>query len=95
MDRYRKADYAAALEQARLINLPNYYGGHVVLAAIHGELGETSEAQKSVQALLAIRPKYAVEMRPEMRARNYTEPLIDMLADGLKKAGLSASASHT
>jgi Tfp pilus assembly protein PilF len=90
LDAYRKHDYAAALEQAELIDLPNYYGAPFLRAAIYGELGNALEAQKNVQALLAIRPNYAAEMRSELRSRHFTEPLIDMLADGLRKAGLPA-----
>ena len=88
LDAYRKRDYTAALEQAQLIDLPDYYAAPLLRAAIYGELGRAPEARKSVEALLAIRPSYASEMRPELRSRHYTEPLIDMLADGLSKAGL-------
>jgi adenylate cyclase len=88
LDAYRKRDFTAALEQAQLIDLPDYYAAPLLRAAIYGELGRAPEARKSVEALLAIRPSYASEMRPELRSRHYTEPLIDMLADGLRKAGL-------
>jgi adenylate cyclase len=88
LDAYRKHDYAAALEQAQLIDLPNYYASPLLRAAIYGQLGNAAEAQKSLQALLALRPNYAAEMRTELRSRHYTEELIDMLADGLRMAGL-------
>lgn len=88
LDSYRKGDYSAALDQALLINLPKYYAGFVLRAAIYGKLRNMPEAQKNIDALLKLRPNYAAEMRLELRARHYTQPMIDMLADGLKKAGL-------
>lgn len=88
LDSYRKGDYPAALDQAQLIDLPNFYGGFVLRAAIYGELRNLPEAQKNIEAVLDLRPNYAAEMRPELRARGYTGPMIDMLADGLRKAGL-------
>jgi adenylate cyclase len=87
-DLYRKGDYRAALEQAQLIDLPDYYFAPVLLAAINGQLGNLGDAQKNIDALLLLRPDYAREMRNELRSRHYTEAFIDMLADGLQKAGL-------
>jgi adenylate cyclase len=88
LDSYRKGDYSAALEQVELIDLPKFYGAFLLRAAIYGELRNMPEAQKNIEALLELRPNYAAEMRPELRSRHYTEPMIDMLAGGLKKAGL-------
>ena len=89
LDSYRRGDYRGAAEQAELIDLPDYYGAFLVRAATYGELGNTEEAQKNIRALLVLRPNYATEMRAELRNRHYTEPLIDMLAEGLNKAGLN------
>jgi adenylate cyclase len=88
LDEYRKQNYKAALEEAQLIGLPNFYASPLLLAAIYGQIGNIPEAKRNIQALLAIRPHYATEMRDDLRARHYVEPLIDMLADGLRKAGL-------
>lgn len=88
-DDYRRQDYHAALAQAELIDLPKYYFVPLVRAAIHGQLGNIAEARENIDALLLLRPDYASEMRSELRSRHYTEPLIDMLADGLQKAGLT------
>jgi len=88
-DDYRKQDYKAALAQADLIELPKYYFVPLVRAAIHGQLGNIAEARENIDALLRLRPDYASEMRRELRSRHYTEPLIDMLAEGLQKAGLT------
>ncbi|WP_221939283.1 hypothetical protein, partial [Mycobacterium sp. KBS0706] len=88
-DHYRKDEFDEALTQAKQIQLPQFYGTHLVLAAIYGKLGRQEEAQAAVARLLELRPNYAAEMRDDFRSRHYTDALIDMLADGLRQAGLA------
>ncbi|WP_221939278.1 hypothetical protein, partial [Mycobacterium sp. KBS0706] len=87
-DHYRKGEFDDALTEAKQIQLPQFYGTHLVLAAIYGKLGRQAEAQVAVARLLELRPDYAAEMRDDFRSRHYTDALIDMLADGLRRAGL-------
>jgi adenylate cyclase len=88
-DHYRKGEFDNALSEAKQIQLPQFYGTHLVLAAIHGKLGRQAEAQAAVTRLLELRPNYAAEMRDDFRSRHYTDALTDMLADGLRQAGLA------
>ena len=88
-DHYRKDEFDEALTQAKQIQLPQFYGTHLVLAAIYGKLGRQAEAQVAVARLLELRPNYAAEMWDDFRSRHYTDALIDMLADGLRQAGFA------
>jgi adenylate cyclase len=88
-DHYRKGEFDQALTEAKQIQLPNFYGTYVILAAIYGELGQEADARAAVARLLEIRPDYVSEMRDDFRSRHYTDALIDLLADGLRKAGLA------
>jgi TolB-like protein/Flp pilus assembly protein TadD len=88
-DHYRKGQFDEALTEAKQIQLPQFYGTHMVQAAIYGKLGRQAEARAAVTRLLELRPNYAAEMRDDFRSRHYTDALIDMLADGLRQAGLA------
>lgn len=89
LDAYRKGDFNRALEEAQQLAVPKFYGQHLLLAAIYGKLGKAQDGKKAVAALLELRPDYGTQMRDDLRARHYTEPMIDMIADGLKRAGLN------
>jgi adenylate cyclase len=89
LDCYRRAKYKEALDQAQQLGVPDFYGQWVLLAAIYAKLGERDQAKTAVTELLRLRPYYASELRDDMHSRHYTEPMIDMIADGLSAAGLT------
>ncbi|MCL4524700.1 MAG: protein kinase [Acidobacteria bacterium] len=89
---YFKGQYEQALEVAQRINLPTYFYTHMLLAAVHGQLGNKANAHAALQALLARFPDFAARGREELEKwlnRNYVEQLLE----GLRKAGLGESNS--
>jgi hypothetical protein len=89
---YRKADYQAALSIALKVNLPHFFYNHVVLAAVHGQLGQREAAADAVRELLALRPDFALTPRDEL-GKWYPPELVAHLIDGLRKAGLDLPAA--
>jgi adenylate cyclase len=87
-DHYRKSEYEEALREVHLMDMPDFYATHMLCAAIHGQLEQREEASRALAELLRLRPNFAAEMRDDFRARHFTEPFIDMMAEGLRKAGL-------
>jgi TolB-like protein len=86
-DAYRKRDYRGAAEIGLKINMPRFWRTNVALAAAYGQLGETDAARNAVQALLALRPDFALIGREEL-AKWWDPELVEHLIDGLRKAGL-------
>jgi adenylate cyclase len=87
-DHYRKREYDQALSEALRINTPGLFFHHVVHAAAYGQLGRTEEARKAVRDLLEIYPDFPEHMRDEYRKYNFSEALIEHVAQGLEKAEL-------
>lgn len=86
-DSYRKGDYRGALSFALKINMPGYFYTPAVTAAVYGQLGMRQEAKKALGELLAIRADFANAARGDFAKYNVPE-LVEMLIDGLRKAGL-------
>jgi len=84
---YLDRDYRGALDLALQINMPHFWISQFLLAAIYGQLGESKKAQEAVRNLLALRPDFASEARKEFKKR-YDEDFLDLLIDGLRKAGM-------
>ena len=64
---------------------PTFLGNHIVLAAVHGHMGNLEEAQKEAQKVLSIAPFFEVDFYGE--AYHKTEHR-NKIANGLRKAGL-------
>jgi TolB-like protein/tetratricopeptide (TPR) repeat protein len=86
-DAYRKGDYRTALNFALKANMPGFWQTSLALATAHAQLGEREAASNAVRELLAVRPDYATNARQELSNRWYPE-FVELLADGLRKAGL-------
>ncbi|MBA2259709.1 MAG: hypothetical protein H0W18_12510, partial [Acidobacteria bacterium] len=84
---YYKGDYQAAVGFAMRVNIPGYFWVPLAAAAAFGQLGDVEQAQKAIQALLAIRPDFGATARAEFR--KWMQPdLVEKYLDGLRKAGL-------
>ena len=92
-DAYRKAEYRAALEFARKINMPNFWRRSVIIAASCAQLGEIDDARKALHDLLAIKPDYA-EFGPRFFNRWMHPEMVELISDGLHKAGLEIAGMH-
>jgi adenylate cyclase len=88
-DHYRKREYEQALSEALRVDTPGLFFHYVVHAAVYGQLGRKDEAQHHVRALLKMYPDFPSNMREEYRKYRFSEDLIEQLAEGLAKAGLS------
>ncbi|HEV2424718.1 MAG TPA: protein kinase [Terriglobia bacterium] len=86
-DAFRQGNYREALVVAAKINMPHYWRANLVLAAIHGHLGQHAEAHSALRGLLAAKPDFAAIARTEC-AKWWQPALVDQILDGLRKAGL-------
>ena len=84
---YRNGDYVNARPFALKFFMPGFYIAHVLLAAVHGQLGESEPAAKAVRDLLALIPD--PEVIKAQLDKWYQPELVEKLVDGLRKAGLN------
>jgi TolB-like protein/Flp pilus assembly protein TadD len=93
LDHYRREDYHAALAKAEPIAGARIATVAVVLAAIHGQLGNKDEARRALDRARTLDANAVRDPRAWLRrAINVPEGLIDQLMDGLAKTGLPAFA---
>ena len=88
-DHYRRGDYQAALVEVEPIAGAGTVQLPVLVAAIHGQLGNKDEAQRALDRAMAMNPIFLKHPRAAMRRHNTPEDLIDQLIHGLRKAGLA------
>jgi class 3 adenylate cyclase/TolB-like protein len=84
LDHYRKGEYREALEVQLRMNQPTNPGIQVGLAAVYGQLGETTKAQ----ATRAAAPSFFEDPRPWFVRRRFSDDLLESLMEGLRKAGI-------
>jgi TolB-like protein len=93
LDHYRRGDYHAALAEVEPIAGAKIVTVAVILAAIHGQLGNKDEAQRALDRAMELDANAIQEPRVWLRrAYNMPEDVIDRLMDGWVKAELKASA---
>ena len=88
LDQYRRADYEAALSEARRFNTPGYFWDPLIRAAALGQLGRKTEAIEAKDELLALVPDFNRRGRSLIRRLLFVDEHVAMLLDGLRKAGL-------
>lgn len=87
---YRQHNYEAALDVAKRINMPEYWGDGLVRTLANAQLGNDDAAQDAAADLLAIWPDFETAY-PGMGLQGWVfeQPeLIAHVIDGLEKAGL-------
>ncbi len=87
LDAYRKGDYVSARPFLMKGNPQKNYLMHALLAAVHGQLGESEAAARHLREVLTMMPDFHLIGRGEF-AKWYLPELVDQLMDGLCKAGL-------
>ena len=88
-DAYRQKDYSRALDYALRVNLPGQFWTHLVLAMVHGQLGNRDAAARALQELLAIYPDFPEHARQEIEKFFYAQRAhAEHVLEGLRKAGL-------
>ena len=85
---YEKGDYERALAEGRKIDMPQFVGTHLGLAACLGQLDRVEEAQAASRNLVRSDPDYPKQFWERLRVWNIPRSLGAALADGLRKAGL-------
>jgi tetratricopeptide (TPR) repeat protein len=88
MNYYRQGEYDLALIEARLLNIPVFHFDPLIRAAVLGQLGRQTEAKKAVDELLALVPDFQTRGRVLIQRFAYLDEHVDMLVEGLRKAGL-------
>ena len=84
MERYAEA--AANLEEVVARN-PVFDQGHIVLAAIYGQMGRLEDAEWQADEVLALRPDYTI--RSDLGFRRFPVPEHEQrYVEGLRRAGL-------
>ena len=92
-DAYRQGDYRGTVGLARKVNMPGHWGGHMMIAAACGQLGEREAAGRALRDLLELRPDFAAIVR--QAAQKWWAPeYVERLIDGLRKAGLEVPAAE-
>ncbi len=90
LDAYRKGDYHAAcayLHKSLLRGGGADFYMQALLAAACGQLGEREAADKTLQAVLALKPDFPLTVRG-IYEKWYLPELVEQLMEGLRKAGL-------
>jgi len=82
-------DYAAAIAEVRMINLPEFYWSWLIEAVAHGHLGEVGRAAEAIERIRALVPNFSA--RAELHKWNTVPDDLENMLEGLRKAGLDAS----
>ena len=84
---YSQNDFRGTIAHVLRANMPGHWGSQAMLAASHGQLGESEAAGKALQELLRLRPDFAAAARAEF-AKWWRPQYAQHFMDGLQKAGL-------
>ena len=74
--------------EARRFNSPEFFWDPLIRAAVLGQLERKNAAKKAGDELLDIIPDFGVRGPSLIRRLAYLDEHVDMLMDGLHKAGL-------
>jgi adenylate cyclase len=88
MDYYRQGRYRQALNEATRIKTPSLCLDSLSRAAALGQLGMKENAEAAVRELLTLNVDFATRARKLMRRLFFSDENVEMLLDGLRKAGL-------
>jgi adenylate cyclase len=87
MEAYREGDYEAALIEANRFNIPAFHFDPLIRAAVLGQLDRQEEAQEVIDELLALVPDFETRGRSLIQRFAYLDEHVNMIWDGLRKAG--------
>lgn len=93
LDYYRQKEYQLAWTEAKQFHIPGLFWHPLIRAAVLGQLGNRDEAQEHLQELLQIRPDLYTRGREIMKRLIVLDENVEMLWDGLQKAGLESNFS--
>jgi hypothetical protein len=87
-DAYRRGRYNEALLILKQVNKPDCYCLQVLKIATLGELGRIDEVNAAIAELRRLRPQFESSLHADLTRRHFAPDLIEMLQQGLEKAGL-------
>jgi hypothetical protein len=70
------------------INTAGFYLDPLARAATLGQLGRAAEAASALEEMQRLLPDNGIELREFMRRTLFSDENVDMLLEGLQKAGL-------
>ena len=85
---YRQGEYDLALIEARRFNTPDLFWDPLIRAAALGQLERRAEARKAIDELMALVPDFNLRGRILIRRLAYLDEHVEILWDGLCKAGM-------
>ncbi len=88
LDAYRHGQFEEAFILAKRINNPTLYWDPLLRAAALGQLGRRADAEEALRELLKLRPDFITVGRELMTRTLFADDLVEMLMEGLVKAGL-------
>jgi len=91
MNHARQGQWLEALQDARRFRAPGLMWGPLLRAAALGHLGRSEEASRQVQDLFDIQPEFEARGREIISRLLYADENVEMILEGLEKAGLSVS----
>ena len=94
INEYRLANYRAAVDETVKANAPDVFWTHLLLAAAHGQLGESTPARNALQDLLAQKEDFA-ESAAQLLGKWFDPPVVGHLIEGLRKAGLDVPSEKS
>ncbi len=90
---YRMGEYDRAYEESLLIKTPGLFWEPLVRAAVLGQLGRRDDAQPYLQKLTSLQPTFKDHGRHLVKRLLYSEENVDMVYEGLQKAGFPNGAA--
>ena len=86
---YRQREYRKALAEAEKWNMPWYPWNHAGMAICHAQLGNREAAQKHLDNLLKLSPRYGKIARLDLSKWFVSEEHVEHALEGFVKAGLT------
>jgi adenylate cyclase len=91
VDHYISGRYEEALAEAKKVEAPNIIFTHMALAMAYAALDQEQEAAAALKSILAIDAQYGDHIYADLAKRNLHPDLIQVVVDGLRKAGLAVT----
>ncbi|HET6520672.1 MAG TPA: hypothetical protein VFG47_12770 [Geminicoccaceae bacterium] len=85
---YLDGRYAAAADEIRRADQPDFHLAHAVEAMIYGQLGWRGEARAAARRFMELYPTFIANIDAELRKRNLGPSDQAHIRDGLRKAGV-------
>jgi adenylate cyclase len=89
MDYYCRGEYENAFAEALKFNYPGMFWDPLMRTAALGQMGREREAKTAVGELLELVPDFAAQGRRLICGYVKVDDLVDMIIEGLRKAGLA------